>query len=84
VLQSFGRVSLLLSDGYEKIRGAALLNADGELRSSIDTIGRLAGVQLKLGKELGLTPSTLRALAGEKHVDLAAAFAEHDNAETAE
>jgi hypothetical protein len=79
VLQSFGRVSLLLADSYETLRGAELLNADGELRSSIDTIRKLADTQLKLAEKLGLTPLTLRALGREKSVDLVAAFAEADS-----
>src|SRR5438552_2382110 len=81
VLQSFGRVSLLLADGYEKIRGADLLNEDGELRASIDTVRKLADTQVKLAEKLGLTPATLKTLGREKPVDLAAAFADTNSAE---
>jgi hypothetical protein len=84
VLQSFGRISLLLADSYEKIRGAELLGEDGELRPSIDTIRKLADTQAKLAEKLGLTPSTLRTLGREKRVDLAGALAENDDGREAE
>ena len=77
VLQSFGRVSLLLADCYEKLRDGDLLGDDGELRPSIDTVRKLAETQARLAKELGLTPVTLRQLGREKRVDLAAALAGH-------
>jgi hypothetical protein len=41
-----------------------VLNESGELRSSLDTIGRLVSVQLKLLKSLGLTPDTLNEIMG--------------------
>ena len=82
VLQSFGRVSLLLADAYEKIRGQDLLGEDGELRPSIDQIRRLADTQAKLAEKLGLTPATLRALGKERRVDLVGALAENDGGET--
>jgi hypothetical protein len=78
VLQSFGRVSLLLDDAYEKLRSGDLIGEDGELRPSIDTVRRLAETQTKLAKELGLTPLTLRALGREKPADLVALYAEDD------
>lgn len=78
VLQSFGRISLLLADSYEKIRNQELLDDHGELRSSVDTIRRLADTQAKLAEKLGLTPATLRTFTREKAADLAAAFVESD------
>jgi hypothetical protein len=83
VLQSFGRVSLLLADSYEKLRGQELIGADGELRSSIDTIRKLADTQVRLAEKLGLTPATLRMLGREKPVDLVGALAE-DSSDEAE
>jgi hypothetical protein len=77
VLQSFGRVSLLLQDSYEKVRSGDLLDDDGELRPSINTVRGLAETQMRLARELGLTPLTLRSLGREKRVDLAAALAGH-------
>ncbi len=77
VLQSFGRVSLLLQDSYEKLRNGDLLGDDGELRPSINTVRALAETQMRLARELGLTPLSLRALARERRVDLAAALAGH-------
>jgi hypothetical protein len=76
VLQSFGRVSLMLNDAYERIRNEELLNEDGELRASIDTIRKLADTQAKLAEKLGLTPATLKALGREKRMDLVTALAE--------
>jgi hypothetical protein len=81
VLQSFGRISLLLADSYEKIRGAELVGEDGELRPSIDTIRKLADTQAKLADKLGLTPLTLRALGREKRADFVGALAESDETE---
>ena len=79
LLQSFGRISLLLADAYEEIRSEDLVASDGELRSSIDVVRRLADTQLKLAEKLGMTPSTLRALGREKSVtDLVGALAEAD------
>jgi hypothetical protein len=62
LIQSFGRISLLVIDGYEVLRAGGLLNKDGELRSSVDTFQRLVGQQLKLARELGLTPSAIGKL----------------------
>jgi hypothetical protein len=81
VLQTFGRVSLLLQDSYERLRDGELIGEDGELRPSIDTVRKLAETQARLAKELGFTPLTLRALAREKTVDLAATFAEVSDGE---
>jgi hypothetical protein len=84
VLQSFGRLSLLLQDAYDRLRlEDRLLGDDGELRTSIDTIRKLAETQARLARELGLTPSTLRALAREKRADLAAALVDIEDAEVA-
>jgi hypothetical protein len=77
ILQSFARVSLLLGDCYEKLRDGELLDEDGELRPSINTVRALAETQMRLARELGLTPVTLRQLGREKRVDLAAALAGH-------
>ncbi len=83
VLQSFARVSLLLGDCYEKLRDGDLLSEDGELRPSINTVRALAETQMRLARELGLTPATLRSLGREKRVDLPGAFAEAEDAEVA-
>jgi hypothetical protein len=48
----------------------------GELRPSIDTIGRLVGQQTKLATALGLTPTVLGKLKQPKRVDLAGAIAD--------
>ena len=69
-------MSLLLVDSYEKLRGQDLIGTDGELRSSIDTIRKLADTQVRLAEKLGLTPATLRMLGREKLIDLVSALAE--------
>jgi hypothetical protein len=81
ILQGFARVSVLLSDSYEKIKNQNLLGEDGELRPSIETIRRLVDTQAKLAEKLGLTPATLKALRREKKADIAAAFANLDDAD---
>jgi hypothetical protein len=76
LLSSFGRITLLAADGYELLRSSGLTNENGELRSSVDTIQRLIGQQLKLANALGLTPAALGKLRNERPIDLAAAIAE--------
>ncbi len=76
LLQSFCRISLLLERGYQSLRDGSLLDQDGELRGSVDTVRRLAETQTRLAEKLGLTPATLRAMAKEKVIDLAAELAE--------
>jgi hypothetical protein len=81
VLEGFARVSILLKDAYERIRNQELIGPDGELRSSIETVRRLADTQAKLAEKLGMTPSTLKAMRREKKGDLAAAFVEIEDAQ---
>jgi len=84
-LQSFARIHKLLDRSYGHLREGSLLNQDGELRTSIDAVRRLAETHSRLSKELGITPTTLHALAREKsaNFDLAAEFAKApDDAET--
>jgi hypothetical protein len=79
LIAAFGRATLLAGDAYEFLREHGLVNADGELRASVDVVQRLFTTQLKLARELGLTPAALGKLRNEKPVDLAAAFAENDS-----
>ena len=58
-----------------------LVNEDGELRARVDVVQRLFTTQLKIARELGLTPAALGKLRNEKPIDLAAAFANDDKAE---
>jgi hypothetical protein len=81
LLYGFASICLLLNDSRNKIRGGSLIGDDGELRPSLDTIRRLAETQAKLAEKLGLTPSTLRLFRKERTIDIAAAFAELDDAE---
>jgi hypothetical protein len=57
VLQSFSRLSLLLSDSYEQLRSQDLIDDRGELRPSVETIRRLASTQAYLAMTLGLAPN---------------------------
>jgi hypothetical protein len=82
LVNSFCRVSLLAADGYELLRNGGLLDANGELRSSVATVNQLIGQQLKLARELGLSPSAVSKLKKDK-LDLPAAFAEVEDAEQA-
>ncbi len=68
-LAAFARVTLMLERSYAFIRDKDVVGEDGELRPSVDTVRRLAETQSRLAKELGLTPTTLRALSREKVLD---------------
>lgn len=75
LVRSFGRLTLLLEAAYDAVRDTSPLNSEGELRSSLDAIQRLSTAQLKLARELGLSPTSVRSVSKEKAVDLPAAFA---------
>jgi hypothetical protein len=77
LLAAFARVSIVLERGYAFLRDQDLVGADGELRPSVDAVRRLAETQVRLARELGLTPLTLRALSQERPLDLAAEMARH-------
>src|ERR1700722_1999117 len=81
---SLARASLLLGDSYEYLRKVGLVNEQGELRSSVDTVQRMIALQLKLARELGLSPAALGKFRNEKPADLAAALAGHVDVEDAE
>src|SRR5258708_4824012 len=66
LVASIARVTLLAGDSYEYLRKAGLVNEAGELRSSVDTVSRLITLQLKLARELGLSPATLGKFRNEK------------------
>jgi hypothetical protein len=68
ILEGFARVSILFQDAYESIRNQSLIGPDGELRSSIEVVRRLAETQARLAERLGLTPGTLRTFSREKTV----------------
>lgn len=78
LLTSFAQITLLSRDCYDYLRAAGLTNSDGEFRSSVDVFQRLTSAQLKLARELGLTPASLGKVKGERPIDLAAAFARKD------
>ena len=50
LVNSFARITLLGLDSYEFLRERGLVGENRELRSSVDAVQRLIGVQLKLAK----------------------------------
>jgi hypothetical protein len=78
LLQSYAKVLLLQSRVYEAVRAGEIVGPDGEIKTSVDSVRRLAETSARLARELGVTPLTLRALSREKNADLAASFAEHN------
>ena len=86
LILSFACTCLLVHDSYMHLLDIGLLNADGELRSSVSTLQGLLRTQLQIATALGLSPGALRALRNEKPADLAAALAYSDaeDAETVE
>jgi len=76
LVASFSRISILGLDAYEFLRANGIMSEEGELRSSVDTVNRLIGAQLKLANALGLAPAALGKLRNERPIDLAAHFAQ--------
>lgn len=83
LLRSYARVTLLIERSYEVLRDGRLVDDDGELRGSLDTIRRLMTTQAQLARELGLSPSAARSVQSNRPRDLAAAFADANDAEDA-
>jgi len=81
LLDSFARVTLLAHDAFDFLRENGIVGENGELRSSVDTLQRLVGQQLKLATALGLSPAAMGKLRNEKPTDLAAALAQAEEAE---
>jgi len=81
VLRGFAMITLTLERSYAALRDRDVMSTKtDELRSSIDTIGRLVGQQSKLAAALGLTPTVLGKLRKEKPVDFVSAMAAHAEA----
>jgi hypothetical protein len=77
VILSFCRISILSMDSYEFLRKRGLVNADGELRASVDVYRKLVDTQLRMAERLGLTPAALRTLGNSKdQLDLPSAIVE--------
>lgn len=76
LISSFAKQTILVHDAYEFLREKGLVGESGELRSSVETLNRLIGGQLKLATALGLSPSALGKLRNEKPIDLAAAMSD--------
>jgi hypothetical protein len=76
MIHAFARLSILSLDAYEHLRLKGIVNANGELRSSVDVVQRLVNAQLKLANALGLTPLALGKLKPGAPDDLAAMLAD--------
>ncbi len=77
LVDSFAKCSILVSDSYEFLKSAGLINDKQELRNSVATLGALFGTQLKLAKSLLISPDALAAVKGDAPEDLASLFARH-------
>lgn len=73
-LQSLARISLLVDRAYETLKGRSLLDENGELRPSLDTLRRLIGTQSDLLKAVGLMPTSILP-DGHQHRTMDAVFA---------
>lgn len=62
IVKSFARMVLLNDRAFETVRDMSLLDAEGELRRSVDTVRRLAETESRLAEKLGLTPSSEKPL----------------------
>lgn len=81
VLHTFARANILLLDSYDFLRTNGLVNENGELRSSVDTVNRLINTVLKAGAALGLTPAGMTKLRKDRPIDLVAALASAEDAD---
>ena len=63
LLHSFCSVTRLVHKASAKVEQMDMLDVDGELRRSYDTLMRMVLTQSRLANELGLTPRSLRELA---------------------
>lgn len=84
--KTFIRITYLLERCYDRISREDLISADTlELRSSLDTIRKLAGEQRAAARELGLSPSTAASMIrSAQTLDLGALRAEFSKVDDAE
>jgi len=77
LLRAFAMVSLMLERCYAKLKERDLISLKtDELRSSIDTVQRLAGQAAKLAAALNLTPAVMGKMKDRRTVDLAREIAD--------
>jgi hypothetical protein len=77
LLRAFAMVSLMLERCYSKLRDRDLISEKtNEIRSSVETVQRLAGQAAKLAASLNLTPAVMGKMKNRKTVDLAGAIAD--------
>ena len=81
LVAAFARLAVLTSDSFEFLRARGLVGENGELRWSVETVNRLISNLFKTANALQISPAALGKLRGDKPIDLAAALAEHGNAE---
>ena len=68
-LQSLARITLLVDRAYETLRDRPLLDENGELRPSLDTLRRMIGTQSDLLKAVGLMPTSVQPDSQHKTLD---------------
>ena len=76
VLESFCEISILKARAYAELKDKPLLDNRGKLRASIETYRKLAAAQVRIARELGLTPAAARLIGEPKGRDVLAALAE--------
>jgi hypothetical protein len=83
---TFIRITYLLERAYDRINREDLVSAEtSELRSSLDTIRKLAAEQRAAARELGLSPSTAALMTrNAKTLDLDALRAEFSKVDDVE
>lgn len=66
LVRSYCILTLKIADANDAMRDRSILNEHGELRSSLDFLQRLISSQMKLARELCLTPATARSMGREQ------------------
>lgn len=76
VLQSFCEISILKQLAYAELKDKPLLDDRGELRTSIESFRKLAEAQVRIARELGLTPAAAHLMGEAKNRDILGSLAE--------
>jgi hypothetical protein len=63
LILNFARLSILCDRAYDHLRNTSLLNADGELKSSLSVYRQLTSELRASARELGLSPTVAASLA---------------------
>jgi hypothetical protein len=83
--RTFIRLTYLLERAYDRIAREDLISSEtSELRSSLDTIRKLAAEQRAAARELGLSPGAVAMTRSAKTLDLGALRAEFSKVDDVE